>query len=144
MPPLGKRGAGFSRTFTWLVHTWRVAITFFQFGFRPTGFPFTWVEVEMYEEKGSVGPSHRRLSRSVYDIDPGCSMRVTLPSAAPSLGPEISRMPSMTRLSRNGDAALRWRGRIFPDPFWPKKTQKGYGAGARACVSCLAVWRSPP
>lgn len=115
----------------------------FQFGFRPTGFPFTWLEVEMYENKGSVGPSHRRVSRSVYDIDPGCSMRVTLPPAAPSLGPELSRVPSMTRLSRNGDAAARWRGRIFPDPFWPKETQKGYGAGARACVAITALKIGP-
>ena len=52
------------------------------------------------------------------------SMRVTLPSAAPSIGPEISRMPSMTRLSRNGGVtrpAARWRGKAHLDPSERKK-----------------------
>ena len=116
-----------SRTFTWRVHISRVAINVFSIRL-PAHRVSVYVGGRLKctcEKKGSVGRSHRRVSRSVYDIDPGCSMRVTLPSAAPSLGPEISRMPSMTRLSRNGDAAARWRGRILPDPFWPKETQNG-------------------
>ena len=44
------------------------------------------------------------------------STRVTLPSAAPNMDLEISGVPSMTRLSRNGDVirpAAQWRGEII-------------------------------
>jgi hypothetical protein len=85
--------------------------------------------------------SHQRvkcLKRAVifHDVDPGYSIRVTLPSAAPSLGPEISRTRSMTRLSRNGDGmrpAVKWRGRICLDPFGRKKL-KADAKQARGCV----------
>ena len=105
----------------------------------------------MCEKKGSLGLQwclgrlapdgeiRRVVLFMILTIDPGYSMRVTLPSAAPSLGPEISRMPSMTRLSRNGDvmrAAVRWRGRIFLDPFGRKKL-KANGKQARACIFCV-------
>ena len=52
--------------------------------------------------------------RTFYDYRPWfCPCEVTLPPSAPGLGPEISRMPSMTRLSQNGDATAKWRGKII-------------------------------
>lgn len=75
-------------------------------------------------------------------------MRVTLPSAAPSIGPEIGRMPSMTRLSQNGnrDAAIlpadKWRGKTFLDPSEYRK-RKAMGKRGRVWWS-MWVWSPPP